>query len=310
MTCDFLTFFSPGIVFAVSFSMGRPLRMFAKEQAYFITQRCFQARMLMAPTAEVVNTIGGILAKATQRYDGIRLHDFFFASNHFHLILTATAPAQIPRFVGWLSREISVRVGALVSWRGAFFERRYDAAPILDDEALFERVMYLRAHGVKEGLVESSEAWPGLSALPELHHGVQRVFGFESKTQGLVERLPIRLFALPAWEGLSKDDHTARQRELTRTAVADARRARGDIPYLGADCVRRQDPRHAPTRAKRSPRVRCFVTTAEDRRAYWQSYKAFVEGLRESYGNLLVAWRRIGHETFYLPGFGLTYAPP
>src|SRR5262249_60063443 len=37
--------------------------------------------------------------------------------------------------------------------------------PILDDEALFGRLRYILAHGVKEGLVRRCEDWPGLSSL-------------------------------------------------------------------------------------------------------------------------------------------------
>jgi hypothetical protein len=42
--------------------------------------------------------------------------------------------------------------------------RRYSAEPVLDDEALMGRLRYVLAHGVKEGLVEKSAEWPGLTS--------------------------------------------------------------------------------------------------------------------------------------------------
>ncbi|PTL74953.1 hypothetical protein DAT35_57475 [Vitiosangium sp. GDMCC 1.1324] len=40
--------------------------------------------------------------------------------------------------------------------------------PVLDDEALVGRLRYVLTHGVKEGLVERSAEWPGLTCLPQL----------------------------------------------------------------------------------------------------------------------------------------------
>ncbi len=53
---------------AVGRAMARPLRMLVADQVYFVTQRCFQGRLLMTPRKEVVQTIGGVVAKATHKY--------------------------------------------------------------------------------------------------------------------------------------------------------------------------------------------------------------------------------------------------
>ena len=66
--------------------MGWPLRMFQEEGFYFVTSRCFQGRLLLRPSAEVNEVVGGVLARAVQQSAGnVRLHAFTFASNHFHL---------------------------------------------------------------------------------------------------------------------------------------------------------------------------------------------------------------------------------
>jgi hypothetical protein len=56
----------------------------------------------------------------------------------------------------YLRANLSRKVGRLVDWSGGFWERRYSAEPVLDDEALVGRLRYVLAHGVKEGLVERS----------------------------------------------------------------------------------------------------------------------------------------------------------
>jgi hypothetical protein len=47
---------------------------------------------------------------------------------------------------------------------------------VLDDTALVGRLRYVLAHGVKEGLVERSAEWPGLTCLPQLLGPARRLF--------------------------------------------------------------------------------------------------------------------------------------
>ena len=81
----------------------------------------------------------------------MRLHAFTFASNHFHLLVW-TRGATLAGFMQFLRANLSRKVGRLVDWSGGFWERRYSAEPVLDDEALVGRLRYVLAHGVKEGL--------------------------------------------------------------------------------------------------------------------------------------------------------------
>ena len=76
----------------------------------------------------------------------------------------------------YLRANLSRKVGGLVDWSGGFWERRYSAEPVLDDEALVGRLRYVLAHGVKESLVERSAEWPGLTCLPRLLSPARRVF--------------------------------------------------------------------------------------------------------------------------------------
>jgi len=56
--------------------------------------------------------------------------------------------AALAGFMQYLRANLSKKVGRLVDWSGSFWERRYSAEPVLDDEALVGRLRYVLAHGV------------------------------------------------------------------------------------------------------------------------------------------------------------------
>jgi len=285
--------------------MTRPVRMYEKNTPYFVTARCFQKRFLMKPTPRMTETIGGILAQATHKYDAIKLHDGVFVSNHLHLSLSTDEPHLIPRFVGWILREISVRVGKQVDWTGSFFERRYDSAPILDEDALIKRIAYMRAHGIKEGLVKKGCEWPGLTLVPELHHHSKRLFPFFYKTQKKMLTLPIRTAPYPGYEDMPAHQYRAFLKSIALESEKDAVNERKEqgLGYLGRKKVLAINPHSTPIASKSSPRIVCFASSPSLIAEYKKNYRQFVTNLRESYGNLLEAWRDIGDESYFLPGF-------
>ena len=146
--------------------MGRGLRMYEADGYYFVTARTFQSRLLLRPTPQLAEVIGGVLARAS-RTTGVQLCGFVAASNHVHLLCRARDGA-LSRFMQYVLANISKKAARLVGWRGQFWERRFSAEPVLDDGALEGRLKYILAHGVKEGLVRRVAQWPGLSCLPQL----------------------------------------------------------------------------------------------------------------------------------------------
>jgi hypothetical protein len=93
--------------------MGWPLRMFHEEGYYFVTSRCFQGRLLLRPSQEVNEVVGGVLARAVAQSAGtVRLHAFTFASNHFHLLVWAQG-AALAGFMQYLRANLSRKVGCV-----------------------------------------------------------------------------------------------------------------------------------------------------------------------------------------------------
>ena len=163
------------------------------------------------------------------------------------------------------------KVGRLVDWSGGFWERRYSAEPVLDDTALVGRLRYVLAHGVKEGLVEKSAEWPGLTCLAQLLGPAKRRFhwfnwtkrwskkGSEDTAAGegrlaeeMAEPVEVEVAPLPCWGGLREQERRSAVRGLVEGVEAEARAQ--DKPVLGVRAVRAQHPHTRPERLERSPR--------------------------------------------------------
>jgi REP element-mobilizing transposase RayT len=280
--------------------MGWPLRMFEPNHIVFTTVRCLHGRLLLRPSARTNDVLGGVLARAVRQFE-VELFAFSFASNHLHLLVRAPK-GNLPQFMQYLLSNISKKIGALVNWRGALWERRYSAEPVLDEGGLLDRLGYILSHGVKEGLVRRPEEWPGLSCLPDLQGEPPRQFRwfdwsqrwrarsgkgvpdrfdprFAAKETLEVRPLPLSRFARPsAW-----------RKFLKRLLVAVNHQGRREHPrVLGRMGVLAQDPHHRPERPKRSRRPWCHAVSARIRAQFKEQYLAF----RAAFFEASQRWRR------------------
>lgn len=265
--------------------------MFEPTQAYFVTVRCFQGRLLLRPSSQTNTVLCGVLARAV-RLSCIELFGFVFASNHLHLIVRAPK-GNLPRFMQFLLSNISRKIGWLVDWRGAFWERRYSSEPILDDEALLGRLRYVLAHGVKEGLVRRCEDWPGLSSLSMMLGSPTRSakwFNWTRRWRGReqmdarrfsdewVEPEELTLSPLPSLA----DRPAAERKRLYREAV-EAIEKEAALTWksvLGVKAVLSQDPQSRPARPARRVRPICHTFSVELRRFFKEYYGQFVSRFR------------------------------
>lgn len=253
---------------------------------YFVTARTIQARLLLRPTEDANALIGGVLARAVQ-LTGVHLHGFVFASNHLHLLVTAEGDT-LSRFMQHLLGNLARKVGRLVGWTGAFWERRFSAETVLDDEAALARLRYILAHGVKEGLVSRVLEWPGVSCARLLLGTMSRFFrwfhwgsrwsGGALKSQGedllsdhWAEKIRLELAPLPAWRAFSEE----RRRGAVKQLIADIERNEGRNQVLGIRGVVSQDPHHRPLSPKRTPGILCHASLRSLRVAFLERYRSF-----------------------------------
>src|SRR5678809_840613 len=267
--------------------MGWPLRRNEPSLIMFATVRCLQGRLFLSPSTRTNDVLGGVLARAVRRCE-VELFAFTFASNHLHLLLRAPR-GNLPHFMQYLLSNISKKIGALVNWRGSFWERRYSAQPILDDAALLAKVGYVLAHGVKEGLVRRCSEWPGLSALPFMRDGKPRTFRWLNWTRRCrsappsrrapllderwVENEELRLSELPV-RGFERPGVVRRfLQDCVQAIEQEARRVHRTVMGIRRVCA--QPPQDRPSRPERSRAPWCHTTIPRLREEYMEGYRSF-----------------------------------
>jgi REP element-mobilizing transposase RayT len=275
--------------------MGRPVRHLQPDGYYFVTARCFQARLLLRPSTETNAVVGGTLARAVALH-GVELFAFVVASNHLHLLLRAPN-GNLPKFMQYLLSNIAKKIGRLVAWRGGLWERRYSAEPVLDEAALVGRLRYILSHGVKEKLVRRCADWPGLSCLAQLLGERVRCFQWfdwtrrwkctprKLEAEDLFDRrwaqpVELEVKPLPCWSHLPEAVQRGRISELVVSIERDA--SLSGAGALGSVGVLSQRPQRRPLHVKRSPRPLCHSSTREGREGYRELYSSFVAVFREA----------------------------
>jgi REP element-mobilizing transposase RayT len=275
--------------------------MYLKEGTYFVTARTQQSRLLLRPSTQTNEVIGGVLGRAARLYK-VRVYGFVVTSNHLHL-LVHVRDGGLSRFMQYLLGNIAIKVGRMVRWSGAFWQRRFAAEPVLDDGALVRRLRYILEHGVKEGLVRTVAEWPGLSCVGQLLGEATRTFKWfnwakrwtkgklRPELRGLFDERfaqdePLTVAPLPPWERLSPEER--RERVLELIADIEKRGSKTKRKARPAAAVLQMKPHTRPRRTKKSPRPHslCHASSRGARAAFREQYRQFV------------AWHRVGSQRF------------
>lgn len=302
--------------------MGRPLRYIPSDELVEVTCRTIQSRMLLRPSEELRRRVLGVLGRA-QRLTGIRIHAFVFASNHYHLLLSASQPIDLVRFMNHVQSNIAREAGDLHDWKAKFWGRRYGHILISDEpEAQLERLRYLLAHGVKEGLVARCRDWPGASSLPALADGealegawYDRSACYEARrSRGRAELAEfthhetVQLSPLPCWAHLAPEEIRERVRTMIRDIEQAAHRHRletGD-GVAGVRAVRRRDPHERPKQTKRTPAPRFHAAT----QGAWCALREAVQSFAEEFRHAADLLRRGHPDPRFPPGAFPPGLPP
>ncbi|HRY95467.1 MAG TPA: transposase [Myxococcota bacterium] len=294
--------------------MPRPLRFMPEPGTLFeITNRTVMGRLLLRPSEELNAILLGCLGRALDQFPEIGIFAFFWASNHFHLLLRGLSSQAISAFMGYLESNIARQVNKLHGWHGPFWERRYRAIPIRDDEALVARLRYILSHGCKEGLVMMPGDWPGVSCLPALLEGKQLEgvwvdhtalhrkprsssdpsqdpMGCEDglKPEEAFIRYPIPMAPLPCWADLSEEARQAKVRAMVADIEAETkeRHEKEGTRPMGVHRILAQHPHGIPKEVKRSRAPSCHTASAVLWKAYRAAYRTFASVFREASARL------------------------
>lgn len=283
--------------------MGRRIRWLPEGGGLVeITHRTFQGRHLLTPSPELRLISIGVLARAQELY-GVRICGLSFLSNHYHLLLEVEDLQQMRLFMQHVNSNLSREIGRLVDWSGKFFSDRYKAIPISDEEpAQSGRLKYVLAHGVKEGLVERPEEWPGLHGSEALQTGeplegiwIDRTRYWAARNRGrqptpteYTREMSLVLDPLPCWRHLAPAAVRQHVTELIELIVAEAREERRitGSEVLGAEAVRQREPKRPPKRLKSRVPPLVHAASRAVRRQLLEAYSAFLSAFREASARL------------------------
>jgi REP element-mobilizing transposase RayT len=269
--------------------MGRPLRRQVPGQHYLFTTRCHQARFFLRPDPAVNRAVLHWLARAQRQFPRVRIYAVCIMSNHLHLVL-CDEEAELAAWASYFLGNLARAVNRLRDRTGNFFERRYSAEPILDEESLRDRVLYVVANPVKAGLCSRARDWPGINlfAAGSRHKRVPvrsiTPFKAQSVVDSAISAKAHQATAVLVIDpvptsgratGAFQRSVAARERELMRSAK-NRRRS------LTPAAVLAQSWSSAPRHPARSPRPVCHAADPALRAKFKSGFTAFVDAFREA----------------------------
>ncbi|MCB9630755.1 MAG: hypothetical protein H6721_01175 [Sandaracinus sp.] len=177
-------------------------------------------------------------------------------SNHLHLVLRAPGK-NLAAFMGYFLARVAQTLNLLLGRVGPVFPRRYDAQPILDEEAAAGRVKYVLENPKKAGLVRCFTEWPGFVAVAGLHENdVLETKHFDRSAWQLAKRPNerarfwkkgrLKLSRLPGMESLARRAYLATVKSWCDSPPPDR--------CLGVEGVLDADVHQRPKKPKRSRR--------------------------------------------------------
>jgi REP element-mobilizing transposase RayT len=300
--------------------MGRPLRRQAPGQYYLVTTRCHQARFFLRPDVALNGVVLEWLARTQQRFPSVTIHAVCVMSNHLHL-LVCDESAELADWASYFLGNLARAVNRIRGRRGTFFERRYSAEPILDVEALHDRLVYVVTNPVKAGLCRRARDWPGvvLFAGEGVSESVLVSWRARSRNEEAGVGEAVASEAAPRVDGVLVVDpipaldseaaaSVAQGVEARERSLADER-SRTRRPTMTRVRVLAQSWRSAPRDPKRSPRPLCHAADPRLRKAFVRGFEAFVSSFREASAMLREGARELRFPEWSFPPGGPLVLP-
>lgn len=285
--------------------MGHPRRMYSAGTVYFVTNRVAEG-LPFVPNNYIRLMLLGVIARASNRFEGITICSWLFMANHYHaIVILKGEPAEFAAFMNFVDGEIAKLV---VRWLGKrnvrVWAQRYHAAPLLTSDDVLDYMVYLFMNPVKARLVRAASEWAGASTFYALAGDESR--SFKRIMPGKVPRLPRRSFSQKLIErlegGIANSDaeewelrvdsfgwmecfsNTRGQSRLVmlnrlNEALERAERELDQVgsKVIGMRTLAHSNP-HKPFRPrKRGRRVACLSKNWELRRRFLLVYRAFCE---------------------------------
>lgn len=276
--------------------MARPLRFVPGGSVVEVTARTVGSRFLLRPDPTTNDLVLGVLGRA-QHLFGVRIFAVAVMSNHLHALLGVDHAAHLANFMQHLLANIAKEVGRHHRWSGPLWSRRYRSIVVADAESQVNRLRYILCQGLKEGLVDRVDRWPGVSSFRALTRGGSmrgvwhdRTAEYDAKRRGQKPDLltteqsyEVHLSRLPAMDDVSEQDYRSFVSALVREeerAVDAGRSDDGKAAVLGVRRILEQDPHASPIETDHSPAPIVHAASMAVRAAFLATYRAFVDAFR------------------------------
>ena len=303
-----------------AYRMGRPIRRQAPGQYYLFTTRCHQARFFLRPDAALNAVVLEWLARTQRRFPCVTIHAVCVMSNHLHLLLCDEA-SELADWASYFLGNLARAVNRLRGRTGSFFERRYSAEPILDVEALHDRLVYVVTNPVKAELCGRVRNWPGvvLFAQGGSSESIPVSWMDRSGNPDIGLGAAGSLEAAPRVDEILVVEPIPSLDSADAASVAQAVEARERSLEDGRSNTRRrrmtrarvlaQSWQSAPRTPKRSFRPLCHAADPRIREAFARGFQAFVSGFREASAMLRDGVREIRFPEWSFPPGGSLVMP-
>jgi REP element-mobilizing transposase RayT len=154
-------------------------KLFQTGNVYEVCTRLQYGLPLTAhPSAKTL--IKGMLARAQGLYP-VTISHFIFMANHFHMIVVAQNPEDIPNFMEYFKAQTSRVLNILFGLSGKSWAERYDSPCVLDLNKLLDRLEYLYTNPQSAHLVDTIDHYPHVSSWNQMISGIQLLNTKETK---------------------------------------------------------------------------------------------------------------------------------
>ena len=280
--------------------MGRPLRNTDPNIVHLMSCRTVNAQLLMVPDEELVDIVGGVIAKYQKKH-GIIIFALIVLSNHYHLLSNAPK-ANLHAFAEDVNREIAKRINRYLRRKSFFWGRRYDAIPVIEERDALEGLLYIATNATKHGLVKHSKTWPGLSTYFELTTGREKSYRFTNWTSysAAIRRsektgeqvfkrdhqteYPLKLTPIPYFGCSSMKEQAKKLKPLIeeRNRELIEEREKAGQGFLSRKEVLGQSRKEYPKEVSSSPRPKCYTKSTEAWKIFQNQERLRVSAYKEA----------------------------
>jgi REP element-mobilizing transposase RayT len=137
--------------------MARANRHRVPGQVWHITHRCHKKEFLLKFARDRRRWLFWLF-EAKKRF-GLRILNYAVTSNHIHLLVVDSGPDVIPKSLQLVAGRTAQEFNQRKKRKGAFWEDRYHATAVEQNEHLVRCLVYLDLNMVRAGLVTHPSKW-------------------------------------------------------------------------------------------------------------------------------------------------------